>query len=172
MMRWAGHVANAQYAWFWSILCCFTRINFKCFKIKCYDKFPGARKMSWLGKWTSLSICGKELVCEDSFSTYKSPLKSSWTGGNVPLLWRRRHNSITAVHCCQSTNFSNGPTWCQNTEKQSVPLCYYNSDFMNQYSHRFPSTVIMELLNLKVKRISDGRHTCEIQNLWVIQNNM
>jgi hypothetical protein len=40
---------------------------------------------------------------------YEDRLKGLWTGGSAPLLCRGIHNSITAPHCRQSTNFSNGP---------------------------------------------------------------
>jgi hypothetical protein len=43
------------------------------------------------------------------WSNYEGRLKSSWTGGSAPLLCRERQNNITAAHCLQSTNFSNGP---------------------------------------------------------------
>jgi len=41
---------------------------------------------------------------------YEGLLKSSWTGGSAPLLCKMRHNSKTAAHCHQSTNFPNGPS--------------------------------------------------------------
>jgi hypothetical protein len=42
-------------------------------------------------------------------NNYEGRLKSSWTGGSVPLLCTGRHNSIRAAYCRRSTNFSNGP---------------------------------------------------------------
>jgi hypothetical protein len=45
-------------------------------------------------------------------SYYEGRLKSSRTGDSAPLLCRGRHNSITATHCRQSTNFSNDPLTC------------------------------------------------------------
>jgi len=40
---------------------------------------------------------------------FEGRFKSSQTGGSAPLLCRGRHNSTTAAHYYQSTNFSNGP---------------------------------------------------------------
>jgi hypothetical protein len=43
---------------------------------------------------------------------YKGHLKSSWTGGSVPLLCCYASLCITAAHYRQSTNFLNGPRSC------------------------------------------------------------
>jgi hypothetical protein len=43
------------------------------------------------------------------FSLYEDRLKNSWTGGSALLLCCYASLCITAVHCHQSTNFSNGP---------------------------------------------------------------
>jgi hypothetical protein len=43
---------------------------------------------------------------------YEGRLKSLWTGYSTLLLCIGRHNNITAAHCHQSTNFSNGPRSC------------------------------------------------------------
>jgi hypothetical protein len=56
-------------------------------------------------------------------SNYEGRLKSSWTGGSEPLLCRRSHNSITAAHCRQSTNFSNGPRVLIGDIKKSEVKC-------------------------------------------------
>jgi len=47
----------------------------------------------------------------EMMQTYESSLKSSWTGGNALLLCCYSY-CITAAHCRQSTNFSNGPRSC------------------------------------------------------------
>jgi len=52
-------------------------------------------------------------------------LKRSWTGGSAPLLGRGRHNSITAAHSLQSTNFSNSPRTCEY-------MCVHFFRFLNQ----------------------------------------
>jgi hypothetical protein len=76
---------------------------------------------------------------------YVGRLKSSWTGGSAPLLWRWRHKNTAAVHCRQSTNFSKGPcmfgkTKCSETiepKKDEVGEQFrtlYNEIF--RYLHR------------------------------------
>jgi len=60
----------------------------------------GCFKSSWTGSSAPL-LC---LPLHNSIT-----VESSWTGGSALLLCRRRQNRVTAMHCRQPMNFSNGP---------------------------------------------------------------
>jgi hypothetical protein len=66
----------------------------------------GGNETEWKKPGTSVPY--DNVLHQNINNIYEGCLKSSWTGGSTPLLCCYASHCITAAHCRQFTNFSNG----------------------------------------------------------------